>query len=233
MKIKKWFWGLFFILAGGLFIANALELGPTSVNIVSLATVILLAAIIVGSIIHFNWFGILVPLAIGGALFAEQLNITEITPWPLIITAVLVSIGLEIIFGSATKNKFVNLHFLDGTGEDISEECDEETKYQVSFGSAIKYVNSSNFRKGHFSCKFGALSVYFDNAKLHQDGAEIILDVAFSGVELFIPREWNVNISSNVMLGGIEESRRRENKTGPTVTIKGNVSLAGVEINYI
>jgi len=234
MKVKKWFWGLFFILAGGLFIANALNLFPTNINIMSLVFTIALLAIIVGSLIHFNFFGILVPVAVIGSIFAEELNITHITPWPLIITAVLVSIGLEIIFSRKGRMKFIHI----GTsGEDFDEIIDEEdrdeVRYKVSFGSGAKYVNANNFKKGYFSCSFGALKVYFDNAKPSKDGAEIILDISFAGAELYIPKEWDVVIGVSATLGGIEERRRYEKKDGPKVTIKGNVSLGGVEIIYI
>ena len=236
MKFKNWFWGLFFILAGGAFIANSLDLFTSRINFLSLLLAILLVAIIVGSLIHFNFFGILVPLSLIGVIFAEELNITHITPWPLIITAVLVSIGLEIIFGNQTKSKYIGINIgatNDEYYEEVNHEDGENVKYQVSFGAGVKYVNSENFKKGYFSCKFGAMSVYFDNAKPSKDGTEIVLDVAFAGVELYIPKDWNVVTEASVMLGGLDESRRREKKDGPTVTIKGNISLAGVDIIYI
>ena len=235
MKIKKWFWGLFFILSGGLFLVNASDMFSTSIHIWNLLLTIFLMAIVVGSIIHFSWFGILVPISIMGVIFAQELGITAITPWPLIITAVLFSIGLETIFSS--KNKFIKLgifHDHNDFDEVIDEEDNEEVKYSVSFGSGVKYVNSKNFKKGYFSCRFGALSVYFDNAIPNKDGAEIYLDVSFGGVELYIPKEWHVESTASVMLGGIDETRKRHADPGaPKVTIKGNVSLAGIDIIYI
>jgi len=231
---KKIFWGLFFILAACLLLANSLELFTMTVSVLNLALTIGLFAIIIGSIIHFNFFGILVPLSIIGFIYASELGITAITPWPLIITAVLLSIGLEILFSRKSSIVKVGVHFGDDDWEEIVDEEDgEEVSYQVSFGSGVKYVNSENLRKARFSCKFGALKVYFDNAKVSKNGAEIILDVAFAGAELYIPKDWNVSVGAHAMLGAVEEKKRKEVPTGPKVIIKGNVSLGGVEIKYI
>jgi len=234
MRTKKWFWGLFFILAAGLLLANSLGVFTMTVSVLTLLLVIGLLAIIIGSIIHFNFFGILVPLSIIGVLFAEELGITAITPWPLIITAVLFSIGLEIIFGRKSSIVKLGVHIDDDFDEEVVDEEDsEEVNYQVKYGSGVKYVNTKNFKKGRFSCKFGALKVYFDNAKVSKNGAEIILDIAFAGAEIYIPKDWNVVIGTHAMLGAVEERRRKEEREGPKVIIKGNVSLGGVEIIYI
>jgi len=234
MTGKKWFWGLFFILAGGAFLANSLELFTTHINFWSLLLTVGLLAIIIGSILHFNFTGILVPLSIIGVIFAEDLGITAITPWPIIITAVLLSIGLDIIF---SKKNTVRLGVHVGSDSFdttiVDEEDSEEINYQVSFGSGVKYVNTNNLKKARFSCKFGALKVYFDNAKPSKNGAEIILDVAFGGAEIYIPKSWNVAVETLAMLGGVEERRHKEATEGPKVVIKGNVSLGGVEIIYI
>lgn len=239
--LKRLFWGSFFILAAALTIINALGL-YTSINIVSLLFTILMTAIIIKSLVHFNFGGILIPLAIIGIIFAEPLEITNITPWPLLITAFLLSAGLEIMFGRTQriiKAKIIggNFHSRFENNENFGEIVDEEDEsvvtYSVNFGSGMKYVNSAKLKKAYLSCKFGALKVYFDNAVLDSEGAEIILDVAFGGTELYIPKEWNVIIGTNATLGAIEEKNRKMQTDGPKITIKGNVSLSGVEIIYI
>ena len=239
MKTKKWFWGLFFILGGSLFLMNGLGLFATSINVVSLLLTIGLVAVIVGSIIHFNFGGILVPLALIGVIHAEILGITSITPWPIIITAVLVSIGLDIIFHNnkhhvmfASSGKYAR-HFDENFEEIVDEEDNDEVSYNVQFVGGVKYVNTNNLKKAHLSCRFGALKAYFDNAKVDKGGAEIILDVSLSGVELYIPKEWNLIIEASAALGAVEEKNRRVKTDGPKVILKGHVSLAGVEIIYI
>lgn len=234
MKIRKWFWGLFFIVAGVLMLLNALDI-ILGINILNLLLTILLTGIIVASIMHLNFSGILVPAALIGVLYHEPLGITNLTPWPLIITAILFSIGLEIIFHSSRRPSHYGRHARD-LNENFNEIEDspdaEEVNYTVQFGGGVKYVNTDNLKIAHLNAKCSAMKVYFDNAKVKKN-AEIIVDITLSGVELYIPKEWELIIEPNISLSGIEEKNRRIKADGPKVVLKGNVSLSGIEIIYV
>jgi len=230
---SKWFWGIFFILSGGLVLINALGIFAT-INMLSLIVSIFLIAIMIGSLRHFNFGGILIPLALLGIIFAEELNITAVTPWPILITATLLTVGLEIITGSSKKrvNKFSS-KFEEGFDEVINEADDDEVSYRVKMGAGVKYINTNNLKKCHLNCSLGAIKVYFDNAKVSKNGAVIHLNISLGAAELYIPKDWNVILEADVALGDIEEKNNHPNGNGPKVIIKGNVSLAGVEIIYI
>lgn len=232
MKLQKWFWGLFFLMAGAGIIINQLGYFG-NINMFTLVFTILLIPIMIKSMTHLNFAGILFPLAIIGILFEKQLGITELTPWPILLTALFLSIGLTILFHkkSCSWNKF---HY-QGEHFDtiINEDDDNIVDVSVNFGSSIKYVNSKDFQKGGFHCSFGALKVYFDNAILNENGAEIILDASFAGVELYIPKTWNISNQISASLAGVEEKNRSYINDGPTVTLKGNISFSGVTIIYI
>lgn len=236
MKLSKWFWGLFFILAGGAIIVNQLGYFGT-INIYTLIFTILLIPIIIKSIPHLNFSGIIFPLAIILIMYQKPLGLSEIGAWPILGAALFLTIGLTIIF----PPRYHHRHYASDSrnpehehfDEIIDEPDEEQVGIHVSFGSSIKYVNSNNFKKGRFHCSFGALKVYFDNAKI-KDQAEVILDISFAGVELYIPKEWNVSIQTNATLGGIEEKNYHTPiNDSPTLILKGSVSLAGVEIIYI
>ena len=77
------------------------------------------------------------------------------------------------------------------------------------------------------------MKVYFDKAVVSSGHAEIFLDISFSGVELYIPKTWNVVYDVNTTLGGIDEKNSKTASDSPVVTIKGSISLSGVEIIYI
>lgn len=235
MKMKKWFWGLFFILAGVAIIINSLGIF-TSINIISLLLTLCLIAIMIKSIMYLSFSGFLIPLALIGVIYAKELNIMNITPWPLLITALLLSIGLEIIFGSLQKKVYFSKYHKDISehfSEIIDEDDNDEVNYQVRYGSGVKYVNSDNLKIAHLNCVCGALKVYFDNSKVSDEGAQIILNASLSGVELYIPKEWNVIIDAQASLSGVEEKNRRLKSDGPKVVIKGRLNLSGIEIIYV
>lgn len=233
--ISKTFWGLFFILSGLLIIIN--QLGYfTQINILSLVFTILLVAIIIKSIFNGFFGGIFFPLAMIGIIYAEALEITNVTPWPILITAFFLSIGFSIIFHKNYRiNRFYSYNNDNHEHFDkiINEDDDSVVETHVSFGSSIKYVNSNNLKRANFSCSFGALKIYFDNTRLDENGAEIYLNASFSGVELYIPKNWTVIFSANTSLAGIDEKNRSTPDGKNTVTLIGNINLSGVEIIYI
>jgi len=109
-----------------------------------------------------------------------------------------------------------------------------DIRYGVRFGSDTKYVVSDNLEKAYLSCKFGSLKVYFDNVRLSPAGATIHINAEFSGVELFIPKTWQIRRNASNFLGGVEEKgRNTPDPNSPVLTITGNVSFSGVVIYYV
>ena len=181
------------------------------------------------------WGGIFFPLALLGIIYAEPLGITSLVPWPILSTALLLTIGFSIIFHKHHKwhTKFITTGNTENFGEVINEEDDSTVSLHVNFGSSIKYVNSKDFKKGEFTCHFGALKVYFDNTVLHEGSATVEIDISFGGMELYIPKNWKVVQGVNMSLGGIEEKNRNMPDGNNTLTLNGKCSLAGIEIIYV
>ena len=233
MKKSNLLWGFFFIAAAFVIVFSQLGyLGD--ITLLNLIILILVIPVIIKSLLNLTFPGIFFPLALLGIVFAKPLGIEDLTPWPILVVALFASIGFSLIF---KKNKFCSLNskgykssvdFVDD-GQD-----DSEVNFAVSFGSGAKYINSEKLKQVNVNVSFGAVQVYFDNAALDPKGAELNLNVEFSGAELYIPKEWNVEINVDTMMGGIDEKNKRYNTAkGPTLVIKGRISLAGIEITYV
>jgi hypothetical protein len=235
MKRNNLFWGFFFIVAAISVLAGKLGY-LAGINVYSIALTILLVPIIIQSIIRANFGGILFPLAILGIIFAKPLGIENLTPWPLLLTALLASIGLSMIFGRTRCNgRKCGDKILDNENFDtiVNAEDDSIVDYSVKFGSSIKYVNSKDLQKANLGCSFGALKVYFDNTTLSENGAEICLDISFAGVELYIPKTWKTVNEVNINLADVEEVNSKVESNGPAVRITGRINLGGVQIIYV
>ena len=102
MKKERVFWGLFLVIAGIVLVVSKLGYFA-GVNLFSLVATVFLVAIIIKSVFKMNFAGILFPLAFIVILFDDQLGITAITPWTVLIAATLGSIGLSIIFPKKKK----------------------------------------------------------------------------------------------------------------------------------
>ena len=73
-----------------------------------------------------------------------------------------------------------------------------------------------------------------DGSEIPSKEAVIDLDVSFGGVELYIPKNWDVKIYGNSSFGSIEEKNRPSlNEDSPVVQLTGSVKFGGVEITYV
>lgn len=232
MKKERTFWGLALILGGVFLIISKLGYFP-DVNLFSLLLTFFLVIVIVKSFIRINFSGILFPIAFICIIYDKQLGITNITPWTVLIAALLGSIGLSMIFHKRTKliNKKYNCE--DYKFEKIDVEDENHVRFESSFGASIKYINTDNFEQADFNCSFGAMKVYFDNATMRKSNAIVRINASFSGVELYIPRTWNVDDRTNVFLGGISEKNKNDKIITNTLTLVGDINFSGVEIIYI
>jgi len=232
MKKEKVFWGILFVLMGVFLIISKLGYFP-NLNVISLLLTAFLVAVIVKSLARLNFSGILFPIAFICIIYDKQLGITNITPWTVLIAALLGSIGLSMIFHKRTK--WVNFKFdsEDYKFEKIDVEDESYVSVKSSFGSSIKYINTDNFEQADFNCSFGAMKVYFDKAIMSNDNAIVRINAICSGIELYVPKTWHIDDKTNVFLGAINEKNRNNEITTNTLTLVGDIKFTGVEIIYI
>jgi len=224
--MKKIFWGLLFILSGAFLVTNQLGYLGENLNVFSIIFTIFLIPVFISSLFKRNFFASMLSLGLLTILYKGELNLDGLSNFVIILTAILMGIGLHILFGKHCKCH--NEHF----DKIINDTDSSEVNLDVSFGSSIKYVNTDNFLKANIKCSFGAIKMYFDNANIADDSAVINLDVSFAGVELFIPKDWKIINKVDVTLGAVEQ-KNTSSKTNKTVILSGNVSLGGIEIMYI
>ncbi len=234
MKRKNLFWGLFFILSATLIILNQFNI-IIGVSIFKLIISLLLLPIIIKSIRHIWFGGILFPLAIIGIMFAGPLSIEKLTPWPVLGVALFLTIGFSFIFPNKYKHEFD--HFVHGPYDKdwISESSDDsEVNVYLKFGGSSKYINSQNLKKVNIDCKFGGTKIFFDKSNI--DGNEAVINVisSFSGIEIYVPKNWIVKSEIDCVLGGIEEKgMRNSGEADKTLIMKGKISFSGITVIYI
>ena len=232
MKKEKIFWGLVLILGGIFLIISKLGYFP-DVNVFSLLLTVFLVIVIVKSLRPINFAGILFPIAFICIIYDKQLGITNITPWTVLIAALLGSIGLSMIFHKHTKWVNTKHNCEDYKFEKIDVEDESNVRFKTSFGASIKYINTDKFEQADFNCSFGAMKVYFDKAIMSKNNAIVRINASFSGIELYVPKTWNIEDKTNVSLASISEKNRHDQITTNTLTLVGDITFSGVEIIYI
>ncbi len=212
MKKERLFWGIFFIIGAVLLVISRLGILNTRISIWMLLLSVIFAATLIKSAIHRSIPGVLFSLAFLCIIYAEPLGITALTPWTVLGAALLGSIGAAFLYRPERSWHQHSTHF-DGSFSEVETIDGDAMRMESSFGSSIKYINSEDFRGAGIHCSFGAMKVYFDHAQVPQGQAAVKLDVSFGGVELYIPRSWQVVNQLSAAFGGLTR-REDASRTG-------------------
>lgn len=239
MKKSNIFWGVILILLACLVIISAMG-WTMGIGFWSIVFTVLFIALFIKGIVNLDFSQILFPIAFLCIIWDEVLGIERLTPWPVLFAALLGTIGLNLIFGNMKIQIKRNREFGEKVFEknfnksmNIQEERKEYVKCCVRFSSIVKYINSANLQRVDVSAMFGAASLYLDNACA--PSGEVLIDVnaTFSGIEIFIPRDWRVINKTSATFGGVDENGGSSGAGIVDVVLTGNVNFSGIEIKYI
>lgn len=229
----KIFWGLCFLAGAAALVASKMGYWP-SVSILSILLTILFIWMLIKGICHVNFAEILFSIAFLACIYDEPLGITSLTPWTVLGAALLGSIGLSLIFPKAHG---WHIHNHSECQPDIIDIPDDQViQFENSFGSSIKYINSEDFLKAHLKSSFGEMKVYFDNAIIKQQTAQVKIEVSFGNMVLYIPKTWKIIDNTSVSFGAVDIKNPQtcEYQEGnPTLYLTGDVSFGGAEVYYI
>ena len=247
MKTKKIFWGLFLILAGAYLIVSQMGYLP-SVGVVRTLLTIACAAILIKSIACMSFGGILFPLAIIAIVYAKPLGLTMVTPWSILAAALLLTIGLNLLFGGWKKKHWQHNrehgheweHEFEWKHEheekfssSESVEAGENIEINTTFNGVIRYITTENFRYASIDSKFSGVKIYFQDAKVPTGSAVIDVDAMFSGIELYIPANWQVINHLQGPFQGVNTKGKVPKETDTVLTLEGISRFSGVEVHYM
>jgi len=241
MKKGNWFWGVFFLCAAALVIVHRLGLLTFGQNVTPFTMFfgVVLTAAAIKSAVHRQFAGLLFSLALLCIVFSGPFPVLNaITPWPVLIAALLGSVGLHMMFrGAKWKKRGDNIQpppFRKHPEISINDtDTGSFTQCTVRFGSGSKYLHTNHLERVDVNCSFGAAQVYFDHAQLANNSADVVLNVSFGGVELYVPRHWRIKNGVAAVIGGVDVRDNFCAEDAPTLNLAGNVTFGGVEIHYV
>lgn len=231
MKNRNLFWGIILILAAILIITNQLGFF-ISINPFRLIITIFLAITIIKNIPRLHFTNIILPLALLLILYKNDIGLSNISSWAIFLSGCFASAGLSMIIKPRKRpqNQYAYDSEYYETAEDINENI---VSGSVSFGSDTKYLYSDHLERADFTCSFGSLKIFFDQARPGPGGAEVFIDASFASVELYIPKAWQVVDHISTSLAAVNGGGGSDDPTAPILTLTGNITLSSVQIKYI
>lgn len=265
MKQRNYFWGFVLVLMAICLIAGQYDVFD-GVSFWMVVLSILGSAVILDGIVHISINEIVIGGVLLFVLWKNQLGFHELSNWTILLAALLLLIGLNILFhpfktkiqawkmrrqikrynrqlasGKKTNpNSYGNTDGFNGSSQFTNNAQGNEKSVdgsyvwlKRSFTSSMEYVRSDNFQHADIALNFSGLKVYFDEAVIQGSEAVIHVEASFSGLELFIPSEWEIDDRLQHFAAGTEVKPRPQN-IAPTkiLRLEGSVNFSGVTVHY-
>lgn len=228
MKLSNILWGILLIIVGVIIGLNALEI--TSINIFfdGWWTLFIIVPCFIDSFKDANKTGDFIGMAIGVFLLLACQDIISFGMiWKLLFPALLVIIGLSLIFKD-TFEKGVKKKFkeLNKKNKDLHEYC-------ATFGGQDLVFENEKFDGASLTSVFGGVKCDLTDAIL-KDETLIEVCAIFGGVTIIVPDDVNVKIVSTPIFGGASDERKSRKKglkeSNKTVYINATCVFGGVEV---
>lgn len=179
-----------------------------------------LAVILVGILIFINdaknYLWALLVVGIGVLWQLKALDVVDINPWQLFWPAVIIVVGLSILFNRSATRLRVS-----------KSERDDVT---AIMGGSDQRNSSPDFKASKVTAVMGGVKLDLRKAVIKKEATVEVFSF-WGGVELIVPRDITVKNQTSVILGGVEDKSEREGgKDAPVLYVIGDVIMAGVEI---
>ena len=224
-KISKILWGIALITVGVIFALNAFGITDIELFFDGWWTLFIIVPCCIGIFSEREKTGNIIGLLIGVFLLLCCQNVVGFDMlWKIAVPAIIVIIGLKLIFGAVFGDKATKLlESSKQSGEDIKIGCATFSGQDMSF-------NGEQFSGAELTAVFGGVKCDLRNAVIEKDCA-VTATAVFGGIDILVPDNVNVKINSNSIFGGVSDKNHRPTVQGAvTVYINATCMFGGVEI---
>ncbi len=155
-------------------------------------------------------------VAFGVVYQLKNLDVINFDPWQVFWPAMIIVIGLSIIFRST------------GNRQKVATENSDDVS--AILGGVDHTNKSDDYTGGKITAILGGVKVDLRKAVIKKE-ATLDLFTIMGGVELTVPENVIVKSKAAVIMGGIEnKAQTLEAKNAPVLYITGDIIMAGVEV---
>jgi predicted membrane protein len=99
-------------------------------------------------------------------------------------------------------------------------------------GGNERVVENETVGTININAVFGGVQLDLTKAKIDQK-AEAYIDVAFGGVEIIVPKDWQVRNEASAVFGGVSVPRQAEATDSTKILyLQGNAIFGGIEVRH-
>lgn len=238
------FWGVFLIAAAVFVVLNQMGIWTYRLGFWAIVGAIFFLAGLINGVLKFKIVQSVFSLAFLLMIFAEPLHITKLVPWTILLAAVLISLGLEIIF----RNRFHTITYANKKIKNFREKREDNSNHlftetvstdrgahvqiDQTLSDTSRYIHSKELETINITAKMGDINVYLDDAQAAGDEVVMTITSTMSDINIFVPLSWQVENHLNPTLGDLK-ILGQSNGGGPRLIIQGSSTMSDIEIKYI
>ena len=224
-KLSKILWGIALIAVGSIFALKAFGVTNVEIFFDGWWTLFIIGPCSVGIFSEREKTGNIIGLLIGVFLLLCCQNVLSFDMfWKLAIPAIIVIVGLKMIFGAIFGDKAIKmLETSRKNGDAIKVGC-------ATFSGQNLNFDGEQFSGAELTAVFGGVKCDLRQAIIEKDCAVNATSV-FGGIDILVPDNVNVKVNSNSVFGGVSEKNHRTAVQGAvTIYINATCMFGGVEI---
>lgn len=233
-KLSNVLWGVFFILIGVGIAGNVMDIWNFNLFFHGWWTLLVIVPFFISMIqTRFSTVSI-IGFIIGVLLFLNYQVDFNFNIWKLIVPAVLIIIGIRIMFQGAFRKK---VFYEEKSFDNTQGNSYMGSGYTNSYRGEYSAVFSSNhvhitdpFYGTSLSAAFGAIVLDLRDAPIAGD-VEINASAIFGGIDLYLPNGVKVKTSNVPIFGGVSNKHAQgTDPAAPTIYLNSTCMFGGIDI---
>lgn len=246
MKNKFWrsFWGIFFLAAAALVVVNQMGILTYKLGFWAIVGTIIFVLSLIDGIINRRITESVFSVAFLLMIFAQPLHIEKLVPWTILLAAILISIGLGIIFRNRfhtvvyankkiknfrDKREAISDHIFTDT---VSNENGAHVVIDQTLSDTSRYIHSKDLETIDINAKMGEVNIYLDDAQAANGTVIMNLNITMTDLNIYVPLSWEVESDLAPTFGNFEIDGT-SNGGGPTLIVQGHASMCDIDVNYV
>ena len=159
------------------------------------------------------WFGPAAITALGAALLLSRFDVVQVSVWDYLWPVAVILLGVGITFGASARDR----------------QADHVTAFAFWWG-AERHLTTRTFRSASLTAIMGGVELDLRQADI-EGSARIDVFSFWGGVDIKVPRTWDVRVTGLPVLGGWDD-KTQPVPGGPVLDVRVVTVMAGAEVRY-
>ena len=246
-KCSRIFWGVGLIAAAVFLVIDQLHLLPFTIGFWAIFWTVVFVASLITSVINKNLYGAIFSIAFLVIVYAKPLHISALSPWTILLVAILVSAGISLIFRNSFKptiiinGKKVNANWSDLINKNFkADNVITDNSFGVDSDNVVisgkmteasRYIHSQNLKTVTIDSSMGDVSVYLDDAKAAGDEVIMNINTSMCDVDVYIPSDWQVENNMQNSLSDVDIDHSKG--TGTKLILQGRNTMGDLTVKHV